>query len=493
MIKNEIILIAFLISFVLLTQVNALTTNSSDKTFFYTITSNTNNNQSSENFKNYLVVGNINGDMSSSNFKTTTGFLITAPFLDDETCEVASECVGGFCCSNSCKNTACSTTTASGGSGVSSGGSKTGLITKPDVRFDVKILEFDVLGGKLIDQLFDITFSLEDSTLDNSDQLEAIVTFESFGIKPVPIKLGNFFNFTYFLKVVGDVNNDVTLDFKIEQNGEVITTGSDVIYMGSFEEKTETARLFLPNNITSGKYSFIVQVKHGNYIAESHRTIYLTVSGEEGTIIPAVDLTFIILYENGNEIYREKDSITVETEKVLRKTFKGLNLSEGKYTIILQTFYNADVFDEFRQNFRIGIGIDYLTILKEYLLLIMILPIAIIILTLIVMKRKRIKNFVKKSIFFKIKDKSKKAKKERKKSKKEYHLNYKKLIKSAAIFILILAVLTLVYVTYMKIVPLSKFSMLLPQDMTMLILTGILSLAVTVIIALLFQLRKPHK
>ena len=102
-------------------------------------------------------------------------------------------------------------------------------------------------------QLFDITFSLDDSIISNSDELSAVVTFESFG-----------------------------------------------------------------------------------------------------TIPTTVDLTFIILDQAENEVYRGEDSITVITEEVLRKSFKDLNLPQGKYTLVLNTLYNVDVFDEFRQEFTIG-------------------------------------------------------------------------------------------------------------------------------------------
>ena len=60
-------------------------------------------------------------------------------------------------------------------------------------------------------------------------------------------------------------------------------------------------------------------------------------------------LTFIILDEEGNEIHREKENITVETERVLRKSFKKLRLGSGKYTLVLQTLYGENVEDEFIQ------------------------------------------------------------------------------------------------------------------------------------------------
>jgi len=59
----------------------------------------------------------------------------------------------------------------------------------------------------------------------------------------------------------------------------------------------------------------------------------------------------------GNEIYREKGEITVTIEEILRWNYRerGVSeLSEGKYTAVLETLYNVDVFDEFRVEFEIG-------------------------------------------------------------------------------------------------------------------------------------------
>ncbi|MCH7568912.1 MAG: hypothetical protein IIA87_05850 [Nanoarchaeota archaeon] len=104
-----------------------------------------------------------------------------------------------------------------------------------------------------------------------------ILDFES------PAKLGEFFDFTYFIKGAADVNGDVEIHFWIEQDGNIVTSGSDVIYMGSFEERTETTKLFLPSDIASGTYEFLIQVNLGTYTAEAHRTIEITVSEEGGT------------------------------------------------------------------------------------------------------------------------------------------------------------------------------------------------------------------
>ncbi len=74
-----------------------------------------------------------------------------------------------------------------------------------------------------------------------------------------------------------------------------------------------------------------------------------------GTESTPVNLTFIILDESGNEVYRVDNNITVTTEEVMRWNYETLGeLPEGKYIAVLHTLYNIDVFDEFTQEFEIG-------------------------------------------------------------------------------------------------------------------------------------------
>ncbi len=105
-----------------------------------------------------------------------------------------------------------------------------------------------------------------------------ILEFES------PVKLGDFFNFTYFIKAVAEINGDVEIDFWIEKEGKIATSGKDTIYMGSFEEKIKEKRLFLPSEIESGTYEFFIKVTYGDYTASAHRTIELGVNDGLATI-----------------------------------------------------------------------------------------------------------------------------------------------------------------------------------------------------------------
>lgn len=99
-----------------------------------------------------------------------------------------------------------------------------------------------------------------------------ILEFES------PVALGDFFDFIYLMKGMAEINNDVTIDFWIENSeGIKVTSGSDVIYLGSFEEKRESARIFLPEDTVSGTYKFFVRVTLEDYSASSFRTIEISV------------------------------------------------------------------------------------------------------------------------------------------------------------------------------------------------------------------------
>ncbi len=101
-----------------------------------------------------------------------------------------------------------------------------------------------------------------------------------------PVKLGEFFEFIYFIKGMANISGDVTIDFWIEKNGEKVTSGSDVIYFGEFEEKTEKTKIFLPKSVESGVYQFFVQASFGSYVVKSHRTIEIEVKDGIATLEP---------------------------------------------------------------------------------------------------------------------------------------------------------------------------------------------------------------
>ena len=72
-----------------------------------------------------------------------------------------------------------------------------------------------------------------------------------------------------------------------------------------------------------------------------------------GTVPTPVSMAYRIEDIGGKVVYTEKDEVTVETEKLVIKEFKSLNLIEGKYRLILTTIYGDNIKDEFRQEFEV--------------------------------------------------------------------------------------------------------------------------------------------
>ncbi len=88
-----------------------------------------------------------------------------------------------------------------------------------------------------------------------------------------PLRPEGFFSFSYYIKGMAEFNNDIIIDFWLEKDGEKITSGADTLYLGSFEEKTEDAELYLPKDTVDGVYNFYIEASFENYRARSFRVI----------------------------------------------------------------------------------------------------------------------------------------------------------------------------------------------------------------------------
>ncbi len=73
-----------------------------------------------------------------------------------------------------------------------------------------------------------------------------------------------------------------------------------------------------------------------------------------GRVPTPVDLTFTIKDSSGKAVHTQKGDIVVETEGVYNVKFEDITLSLGKYTLVAETLYNTDVYDEFTQSFEIA-------------------------------------------------------------------------------------------------------------------------------------------
>jgi len=104
-----------------------------------------------------------------------------------------------------------------------------------------------------------------------------IIDFQS------PVKLGEFLEFSYTTRGVSGINETSEVNFWIEKGGEIITSGSDTIYL-EVEGKIRTADIFLPTSVKSGIYELKIEVDHEGHIRNAYRTIEINVKGGIATI-----------------------------------------------------------------------------------------------------------------------------------------------------------------------------------------------------------------
>jgi len=97
--------------------------------------------------------------------------------------------------------------------------------------------------------------------------------------------------------------------------------------------------------------ALIVDKTQINNVSELTARVTFVSFGREDT---PVEMTFTIVDEKGKEYYRSVDNTTVQTEGVFNKTFEGLKLDKGKYKLVLNTLYNTNIRDEFKQDFEVG-------------------------------------------------------------------------------------------------------------------------------------------
>jgi hypothetical protein len=164
---------------------------------------------------------------------------------------------------------------SSGTSGGGGGARVKAVETKCSTDLECNSGQYCLEGACLVAQCFNNNACSEDEVCHQHLCVKLfdveIKEFES------PIKLGEFFSFTYLIKGMANFNDDVIINFKIERDGTVVTSGQDVVYLASFDEKIKTTKLFLPSTVASGVYTLSVQVNYGSYQAKSFRTVEIIV------------------------------------------------------------------------------------------------------------------------------------------------------------------------------------------------------------------------
>ena len=218
--------------------------------------------------------------------------------------------------------------------------------------------------------IFLVFFSLQISSQAESSFSVRIVDFQS------PVTLGEFMEFSYATKSASEDSSTSNINFWIQKDDEIITSGRDVVFLGSLEETTRTARVFLPSDFESGIYKLVIEVDYGNRQAQASRTIEIDVEnglakinfGFGKTNIIIIFMLILLALLNVYLIYRlEKKKI----QKLLREEEQFIKKHKTISTLTISFFLILGVLVYYlnRINFLPGIPLYFYYLILGFLLL----------------------------------------------------------------------------------------------------------------------------
>jgi hypothetical protein len=211
------------------------------------------------------------------------------------------------------------------------------------------------------EQLFDITFGLDDNRILDINELVARLTFESFGTVPTPV------NITYIIldemgkrvhfeqeSIVVETEMVLEKQFDLDLGYGIYRIFVKTLYNDDVEDEFWKEFEIRKSIIKSLLQLFDISFDLDDSLVSGTEDLVARVNFESFGAEPTpVKLEFIFLDENGNELYSEETYEIVETEKVLVKKFGDLGFGNGEYSLVLKTLYNVDVEDEFVRKFEI--------------------------------------------------------------------------------------------------------------------------------------------
>jgi len=151
---------------------------------------------------------------------------------------------------------------------------------------------------------------VESAALEDKDIIVVRITdFES------PVKLGDFYNFQYYLRDVSGISATVIVDFWIEKDGKEMAFGSDNFFLDSSNRSVQS-KIFLPSDLQSGIYTFNIKASHDKFHSESYRTIEIAVKNgiadikQDGRVnIVLILLILLAIFNVGLVYHIEKEKI----------------------------------------------------------------------------------------------------------------------------------------------------------------------------------------
>src|SRR3989339_817413 len=198
-------------------------------------------------------------------------------------------------------------------------------------------------------QLFDITFEIDDSLILNINELVTRVTFESFGTVPTPV------NLTYIIVDEMGKTLHVEKDYLTVETEKIFTKkfegldldyGKYAIYLKTLynvDVEDDFVKRFEIRSKISKSLGQLFDIKFSlvqGTVKSPDELVAHVIFESFGTEPTPVNLKYAIINDVGDVVYLIEENTIVETEKILTRDFKSLVLDDGEYTLILTTLNN---------------------------------------------------------------------------------------------------------------------------------------------------------
>ncbi len=296
-------------------------------------------NVSSSSYKMGIAISIINGIINSTSYINKLGFFHLLLLANDQPCTTASQCEGGFCCSNLCKSSACpgsgGQSQQGGGGGAGTGGGGGGGYLNATGREkptpETKIKEFTISQNSLKEHLALDTALTRKITIKNTGNSAL-----NFKLNVLTVKDFVFLSDTSFILDAGQ-------EKIVEANIIGKKLGS---YFGEIEFSADEVekRINVIIEVESEQVLFDVKID----IPSAYKEV--KAGGELRTQITLLNVgparkvdvtpTYILKDKLGSVIYESSETFAVEKQNSYIKTFRlPENLKIGEHIAVVELRY----------------------------------------------------------------------------------------------------------------------------------------------------------
>ena len=327
-------LICLILLFLLAASVLGASSNSSTYKLKLITVSEGGGSVNSSTYKNIISMGLINWVINSSTYVSRLGFLHGLLLADNQPCATASQCEGGYCCSNVCASSACAVeeeeeaAAAGGGDGGGGGGgivNRTGLGAKFGVDYSVSpsSIRSEVVIGRSKEEKFEIKNTGE-KELDFSLSVEGISDFASLSDSSFSLDAGESKTITV----------DITGEDFGAYSGKIIISAGEIVkeILVVIEVKSDVVLFDVKMDIPSD----YKEIEQGEDL-RAQITLLNVGAPKQVDVIT----TYLMKDFTGNVIYESSETFAVDEQISYLKIFPVPGSIElGDYLAIIEVRYS---------------------------------------------------------------------------------------------------------------------------------------------------------